>query len=882
MNKQLENIRYVLFLFLLFSSSSSLLCQSTKNSLNEATQKLNGQQSLLEVIAIIESNTNYIFNYDPTWLKGYNYEGTIDLSYIDRTLHEIFYQSPFNYEIEEETILVYYPEPKTYRICGTIIDALSQEPLIAANIIVLESLIGTQSDTSGYFEFDFKAHKNQQIEIRYLGYEPIRFFVQELKGGDCERWSMTIDQDLFGSQIIISDYLMDGISLGEEYSGFNIDYDQLSKSHSNVEHDILKTAQLLPGINSIDDSASNLQIRGSNPGQNLVLWEGVPLYNAGHVFGMISAINPFSVEKVSIYKGAYDPQYDNRVGGIVDVSLSDDISSGFQGSIGTTLTEFHTNIAVPIIKDKVAISLAGRQSINSLFNSPTLQSYTDNVFQFSVIDDQENLPESIRLTTNQFLSFHDLNAKLLYHPTDRIKIKGGMYRNSQDFSYSFSFEGDSYLSEDKINLNTEILSIESAVEVTKNWSSTLAFYQSEYANIYDKIGSENEIVVSRNEQINRIEEQSLVFSNDLKIGSDWYLNLGYEVNMKEVNLDLGDDIDFDQDFVPLEFEKAKFHNLFQSVNYATKELVVDIGNRSSYYHERGKWFHSPRINLAYHITQHFKLKADAGIYQQFISQLTNFGVDRIKVDNPLWILNTSRESLSQQARKVAAGFVFEKGKWLLDLDVYHNYINNISTIAPQLGIITNEIGLMYGSSSVTGMDILLKKRWSSGIKTWLSYSLGFAKYHFPALAQLTIVAPNDIRHNLSFVSSYKYKNFQLSLNSNFHSGLPYSRPKLTFNEEDPFAEPPFQYYPTYDSYNTERLNPYLRFDLNLAYRINLDSDKGSAIEISGSLLNIMNKRNSVARGYFVDYIESTNTYELPYAEKVLLDRTVLLLMRYYW
>lgn len=838
---------------------------------------------LQAAIESFENSTDYIFNYDPVLLNGFMCDGNVEPSdSIHLFLDQLFYDSPFSYELNDQTVIVFMPKPTYYRICGTLLDELSQEPLVAANISVLDTTIGSQTDLLGFFDFEYFGFKNQEIEIRYLGYQPIRFSVQDLKDKGCPSWDMKIDQNLLGSEIIIRDYLIEGISIGEVYGGFSLDFDQLSKSHSNIEHDLLKTAQLLPGINSIDDSATNLQVRGSNPGQNLVLWEGAPLYNAGHVFGMISAINPFSVEQVNIYKGAYHPKYDNRVGGILDISLADDLATRFHGSVGSTLTELHGNLTIPVIKEKLTIEIAGRHSINEFLNSPTLQSYTDKVFQFSTIDEQKDLADTEGFTADQSLSFSDWNAKLLYRPTEKLKINAGIYRNTQDFNYSFLNKEINYLTEDLINLNTQIISFDSEYKLTNKWTSKLSFYQSSYENNYDKMASENSTEIIRNDQLNQIMERSITWSNNFSTGENSNLNIGYENNAKEVILDLGDDLDFDPEFVPIEKENASFHNLFQAYNYNKNRLQIDAGNRSSYYQDAKKWFHSPRINVQYGITKNLKVKADGGIYHQFISQLTNVGADQIKVDNPLWILNSSSRSLSQKANKIAAGIIYKKDQWLVDLDFYQSNISNISTVGPQFGIISELSGFSEGNSKVLGMDFLLKKSWSSGINTWLSYTLGSTRYTFPEFGGVTFAAPNDIRHNLNLAGSYTRRSFQMSFNAKYHSGLPYTLSRLALNEEDPDAEPPFLYLLDYDLPNQERLDFYLRMDINISYSFNVKPVQDSKIEISCSLLNIFNRTNFVAREYYLDYDDSTDIYKASYIQKALLNRTALLLFRFHW
>lgn len=866
-------MKIVLPILFLLLSGKHLLAQTIDIN-NEAL-------TIQQAFELIESKSDYIFNYDPELIENYySSEPIVDISNIDYVLNKVLYKSPFSYEKDGPTILIYYPDPQSYRICGTLKDALSQEPLLGAHISLLGTSIGTQSDHLGYFEFEYTGDKHQLVEISYLGYQSIQFSLQELNNEDCPLRNLKVDEYLFGDKIVIKDYLLDGITLEDNYMGFVMDLKRLSHGHSIAEHDIFKTAQLLPGITSIDDSATNIQIRGSDPGQNLVLWEGAPLYNAGHVFGMISAINPFSIDKVSIYKGAYNPKFDNRVGGILDISLSDELASKFNGSVGTTMTEVHSNLSIPLIKNQLTFELSGRQSINTLFNSPTLNSYTDKVFQFTIIDDQKMFDETLR--TEQSLQFSDWNLKLVYRPAERIRLKTGFYGNAQDFNYSFWLNDNNFLSQDNIKIGTQVATLAAEYTVTKQWTSILSAYQSSYVNGYSKSETENEILISSNDQLNSNNERSISLSNDFNLNKHWFVNMGYEYNHKAVLLDLGNDINFDPEFLYNKFEDAHFHNIFQSFRFTNNQLQVDGGNRSSYYLADNAWFHSPRINVKFAINHNFTIKSDAGIYHQFISQLTNIGANQIKVDNPLWMLNTTQESLAQRATKIATGIVFQKGQWLIDVDGYYNRINGINTVSPQLGSLINLNGFSQGTARVYGIDALLKKRWSTAINTWFSYSLGFASFTFPDFQNSKLPASNDIRHNLSFVGSYKYKKFKFSTNTNYRSGLPFSEPNLVKNLEDPEAEPGFEYFLDYNRFNSERLDYYLRIDVNASYRFGLKRMKGSHLELSCSVLNVLDRTNIVARESWLDYNETTKEYKSSFIQKALLGRTPLILLRYYW
>lgn len=860
-----------LCVFFLAIFNSTLLSQSQSLVFN--------QTSLDEVIKTIEEKSDYVFNYEPDLLKGYKFSGRVDATKVRDALMAILYDSPCAFEVDQNIVLVYRAEPKTYRLCGTV-SGYAEEPLIAANIAAVQLNAGDQSDEFGFFDFELTADKNQKVEISYLGYQSISFMLQDLKENDCPRYPLKINRDLWTDEIVIKDYILDGILEGDEFGSYELNFDQLSKNHSNVEHDVLKTAQLLPGINSIDDSATNLQIRGSNPGQNLILWEGAPVYNAGHIFGMISAINPFSISEVSIYKGAHAPRYDNRVGGIIDISLTDSIENVFHGSIGTTLTEIHANLDVPIADDRLSLVLSGRQSIKGIYNSPPLQSYLDKVFQFSLIDDQAQGPDVESLNTEQTLDYKDWNAKLLYRASDRLSVSLGTYSNQQDFKYAFSFDGDPFLSEDNIKVNTEIISANIDLELNDQWTGFLSFYNSSYSNEYDIQESENGAFLESTNQLNVVEDNSFTFSTIFRPSLHWNFTTGYEYNTKRVFLDLGEGFIFDPESVIESNERAGFHNLFLSVNHTSKKVRLDAGARMTYYQEYEKWAYSPRLNFQYSINKKWKFKIDGGVYHQFISQISNSGNRQISVDNPLWILNVSDTQLSQMANKISSGFVFRDNGWLVDIDTYYNHTVGLSSLTPLFTLLSESNSFTRGSSTAIGADVLVKKKWSR-FSTWVNYSLGVLKINFPEISEASFFSPNDIRHNFSVVNSYKVKNIQLSLTSNYHSGLPYSIPFI-LPSEDEEAEDPFLFFQQYTEFNDRRLKPYLRLDLNVNYRFNFQRNENVKSEISLSLINLLNTNNAFSREYYLDFNEETSVYSSGYIRKVLLDRTPLLLFRIYW
>ncbi len=831
-----------------------------------------------KVLQMLERANELTINYESSSVQEFIFSGDLDMAKPEESLAILLYDSPFHFEQHDHTVLIYRTAPVSYSLCGTIRDELSQDPLVGATVVIQHTNQGSQTDNNGFFEIEVTAVKNQRLDISYIGFKKVSFQLQELAADDCADILLQIDKELWGEEIIVRDYLLAGISAGQTYGGYELNYGQLAKQNSVVEHDVLKTAQLLPGIFSLDESATNLQIRGSTADQNLILWEGATIYQPAHLFGMISALNPFAVQDVNIYKGAYDPSYDNRVGGIIDISMSDSIKSGPHGSAGFTLTEAHLNMELPIISQKLGVSFAGRQSINSIYNSPPLTNYRNKVFQLSKIDDQSQDAQEGTLNADQKLNFYDWNAQVVYRPSDRLYVNASLYRNNQNFEYTLSFPEDPFNTLDKIESQSDALSTRMEWDADEHWKLSLAYIQSTYNSQHNYQEEESGAILADYVQLNDITDQSLSassrYSNDVVSFS-----AGYDFNVKAVNYSLINDNIFEPVFEDVNSEQAIFHSLFSSINLGSRSFSLNGGIRASHYIEQSKWFLSPRLSVQYSVSSALKLKAEGGIFHQFVSQLSDFGSRSLQIDNTLWVLNTSTDDLSQQAKKMAVGFIYQGGGWLADVELYYNQTSGLNSSSPGISL-AEIINFSRGRSTAVGLDVLLKKRWGD-FNTWVNYSLGKNKFFFPEISSKSFAARNDVRHVLSLVSSYQIRDVQLAMISSYHSGLPYSLPASVISSFDEVDEE-LNYRIDYQDLNNARLKHYARLDLSVTYRSSLLKVKGLDLEFSLSVLNLLQRENDFKREYFLDLESNAEEPRLAFVNRSLLQRTPLLMMRIYW
>ena len=86
-----------------------------------------------------------------------------------------------------------------------------------------------------------------------------------------------------------------------------------------MESDIFQSAQWVPGVTSINETVSDIQIRGGSADQNLILYDGIKMYNTGHFFGMLSIFNPNVTTGATIFKGGASPEYGDRISGVIDI-----------------------------------------------------------------------------------------------------------------------------------------------------------------------------------------------------------------------------------------------------------------------------------------------------------------------------------------------------------------------------------------------------------------------------------------------------------------------------------------------------------------------------------------------------------------------------------
>lgn len=189
-----------------------------------------------------------------------------------------------------------------------------------------------------------------------------------------------------------------------------------------IEPDVLQTIQALPGVQSVDERVSNLNIRGGTHDQNLILWDGIKMYQSGHFFGLISAFNPYLTESVVVSKNGTSARYGDGISSIIDMRSSNTIDKAFSGGTGFNLINADVFSKIPL-SDKTELLVSARRSVTDLIITPTYDQYFKRIFQDTdITNNQGNTSNSL----SKMSGFTFMTSLPNSYMTFRKKISSGL------------------------------------------------------------------------------------------------------------------------------------------------------------------------------------------------------------------------------------------------------------------------------------------------------------------------------------------------------------------------------------------------------------------------------------------------------------------------
>lgn len=298
-------------------------------------------------------------------------------------------------------------------ISGTVKDADTGETLIGVNIFDKKNQKGAITNNYGFFSYS-SFEKEVELVFSYVGYEP------ELLSLKLQKDTLiTVELRPAGllKEVVIEGERSDPIQESTQMGAINIPLREIKNLPALMgEVDIFKVIQLLPGVQSGSEGTSGLYVRGGSPDQNLILLDGVPVYNASHLFGFFSVFNDGAINNVELIKGGFPARYGGRLSSVIDISMKEGNMKEFKGEGSIGLIASKITLEGPIKKDKTSFLFSGRRTYLDMIARPIIRKSTggnEDVGYF----------------------FYDLNAKVnhIFDKKNRLYLS---YYGGQDVAYS--------------------------------------------------------------------------------------------------------------------------------------------------------------------------------------------------------------------------------------------------------------------------------------------------------------------------------------------------------------------------------------------------------------------------------------------------------------
>ncbi len=253
--------------------------------------------------------------------------------------------------------------PKSTTLFGTVTHAVTGEKLPNATVFVMDIRKGAQTDKGGFYILSVPSAR-YTVKFSSIGFKPV------LKEIDLNTSQVNLD-----IQLEEDTKLLDEVTITTGKPEENVQKVEIGASRLNIrsiqkipafmgEVDVMRSLLMLPGVTTVGEGTTGINVRGGSIDQNLVLMDEAPLFNTSHLFGFFSVFNQDAVRDVTLQRGGIPAEYGGRASSVLDVRLKYPNSEQFSGSGGIGLISSRLTLEGPIVAKKLSTLLAMRASFN--------------------------------------------------------------------------------------------------------------------------------------------------------------------------------------------------------------------------------------------------------------------------------------------------------------------------------------------------------------------------------------------------------------------------------------------------------------------------------------------------------------------------------------
>ena len=777
----------------------------------------------------------------------------VKFSYVDEDLQSIELRRPFSEDlsdilaaIREQTQLKiqklsdrYYTisNSTTVDICARVLDNFENNTIPGATVEVLGSSLGTITDLDGNFKFQDIPRK-AVVQIKHIGYKTLFITAEELVSQEpCTSVPLALSyQEL--EEVIVYKFLTSGLAKLSNAS-VQLNSAEFGILPGLIEPDILQTVQALPGIKSVDETVSDINIRGGTNDQNLILWDGIKMYQSGHFFGLISAFNPYLTDKVTIIKNGTSAAFGDGVSGVMDMRTKNSIETELFGGAGINLISGDIFAQVPI-KENLAFQFSGRRSYTDFLNTPTYDTFSEKAFQDSDVQADSDF------------YFYDFTGKVLYDINRYQRLRFSLININNNLDYLETNDDGSRSNES--NLDQTNLSFGGTLESdwTDDFSTNLNLYYTRYRL--------NALSISNNDR-QRLIQNNLVLEKSAKLTTNYKVRNGINwingLQVTETGIQNKTDLNEPRFISNI---KGVIYNssLFSEINYTSEnqKLFAQLGGRLNYISNVNTFddfIVEPRLNISYEVAPNFKTEVLGEFKSQATNQIIDLEQNFLGLEKRRWILADGSNLPITKSKQGSIGFNYDENRFYVGIEAFYKEVDGIS-VRTQGFQNQNQFNSEIGSYTNKGLEFLINKK-NNDYSIWLSYTYNLNNYTFESIAPPNFPNNLDIRHSFTLAGNYDFGNLKMGIGFNYRSGKPFTKPDTS----NPINTTVFPNEINYQEPNSSWLPEYFRADASATYDFNITSGIKSTLGIS--VLNFTNRKNTLNTYYRLNDANEVETVQ---------------------
>lgn len=671
--------------------------------------------------------------------------------------------------------------PGNSTITGYVRNAVTGEPVIGAAVFITSPSIGVTTDALGLYALTIPRGK-QIVNIKSTGMRETQRQVMLYSDGK-------LDVEMRESVIALKEVSvkagMDKNVVGTQMGTVKLTIKNLKQVPTVFgETDLLRTVLTLPGIKSVGENSTGLNVRGGSTDQNLIQYNDAVIYNPSHLFGFFSAFNPDVLKDVELYKSTIPAKFGGRLASVLDISSRDGNKKKFMASGGIGLVTGRLTLEGPLVKDKTSFLLGGRSTYSSWlikrldnenYNKSSASFYDVNLHISHEINEKNSLfltgyisDDRFRLYGDTLYTYQNQLGSLKWKHTFNNRLYSVFTAAHTKYQYAMGAAGLPLNSFDlKFDINQSNFKADLSYVLhpkhTLDFGLSTIYYKLHPGSFQPK-GTESLIVPD-------------VLEAEQGTESAIYIEDKFEVNPR-LSITAGIRYSFYQYLGP---RNVNTYVPGLPIEYIYQNGVKEYGSGKKIKSYGGPEY---RASVRYSVFDNLSLKVSYNTLRQYIHLLTN---TMTVSPTDIWKLSDNYVK-PQIGDQISVGLYrnFRGNKIEVSLEGYYKNIQNFLDYKGGDSLIMNhniEAAVLNTKAKAYGVEFMIKKM-TGKLNGWLGYT--YARTLLRAIDRDSPDAPNDGNfypsnydkpHDFTLISNYRFSHrVSFSFNFTYSTGRPYTPP----------------------------------------------------------------------------------------------------------